>query len=101
MFKINYTLIVFLTFLFLTNCQTVKNKTDKIIEKENIKLSKFIGRPSSELNKNLGEPDESFKNEIGNFIFIYNTKKYGISCKRSFEVNSNSIVIGFVSKGCF
>ena len=28
-------------------------------------------------------------------------KKYGISCKRSFEVNSNSIVIGFVSKGCF
>ena len=53
------------------------------------------------LSKNLGEPDESFKNEIGNFIFIYNTKKYGISCKRSFEVNSNSIVIGFVSKGCF
>ena len=88
------------TFLF-SGCQTVKNKTDKIIEKENNKLSKFIGRPSSELNKNLGEPDESFKNEIGNFIFIYNTKKYGISCKRSFEVNSNSIVIGFVSKGCF
>ena len=32
---------------------------------------------------------------------IYNKKKYGILCERRFEVNSNSIVIGFVSNGCF
>ena len=33
--------------------------------------------------------------------FVYNTKKYGIPCERRFEIDSNSIVIGFVSNGCF
>ena len=49
----------------------------------------------------LGKPDEDFKNDKGNLELIYNTKKYGILCKRKFEVDSNSIVIGFVSTGCF
>ena len=49
----------------------------------------------------LGKPDEDFKNAKGNFEFIYNTKKYGILCERRFEVDSNSIVVGFVSNGCF
>ena len=31
----------------------------------------------------------------------YTTKMYGIPCDRRFEINSNSIVIGFVSNGCF
>ena len=38
---------------------------------------------------------------ILNFEFIYNTKKYGIPCERRFEINSDSVVIGFVSNGCF
>ena len=50
---------------------------------------------------NLGKPDEDFKNEKGNLQFVYNTKKYGIPCERRFEINSSSIVIGFVSNGCF
>ena len=50
---------------------------------------------------NLGTADEKFKNEKGNFEYVYNTKKYGILCERRFEVNSNLIVIGFVSNGCF
>jgi len=88
------------TFLF-SGCQTVKNKTDKIVEKENQKLSKFIGKSSNELRLNLGEPDEDYKNEKGNLEIIYKTKKYGIPCERRFELNSNSVVIGFVSNGCF
>ena len=50
---------------------------------------------------NLGKPDEDFKNEKGNLELVYNTKKYGILCERRFEVDSNLIVIGFVSNGCF
>jgi hypothetical protein len=87
--------------ILLISCQSIKEKTDSVVEKENQKLSKFIGKSSSDLQKDLGKPDEDFKNEKGNFIFVYNTKKYGISCKRRFEINSNSVVIGFTSKGCF
>ena len=94
-------LVILLTFFFIIGCQTVKKKTDEIVDKENKKLSEFIGKLSIELNKSLGEPDENFKNESGNFVFVYKNKKYGILCERSFEINSQSIVIGFVSKGCF
>ena len=84
-----------------TGCQTIKEKTDAIVEKENQKLSKYIGKSSSVLQMDLGKPDEDFKNEKGNLEFVYNTKKYGILCERRFEIDSNSIVIGFVSNGCF
>ena len=93
-------LSVFLIFSLLS-CQTIKQKTDAIVEKENKKLSTFIGKSSQNLKSSLGSPDEDFKNEKGNLVFIYNTKKYGIPCERRFELNTDSIVIGFVSNGCF
>jgi hypothetical protein len=99
--KIKLFLIVSITFLMVTGCQTIKEKTDSIVEKENEKLSKYISKPASVLQMDLGKPDEDFKNAKGNFEFIYNTKKYGIPCERRFEINSDSIVIGFVSNGCF
>ena len=92
--------LIFLLF-FLTSCQTIKDKTDAIVEKENAKLSEYIGKTSSNLQMDLGKPDEDFKNEAGNLELVYNTKKYGILCERRFEVDSNSMVIGFVSNGCF
>ena len=92
--------MLFLTFTLLA-CQTVREKTNAIVEKENQKLTKYIGRPSSELKLDLGKPDEDYKNEKGNFELVYKTKKYGILCERKFELNSNFIVIGFVSNGCF
>ena len=90
-----------LVLTLIGSCQTIKQKTDAIIEKENIKLSQYIGKTSSNLQMNLGKPDEDFKNEKGNLEFVYNTKKYGIPCERRFEIDSSSIVIGFVSNGCF
>ena len=92
--------IIFLL-IFLTSCQTVKQKTDAIVEKENLKLSQYIGKSISNLKMDLGKPDEDFKNGKGNLELVYNSKKYGIVCERRFEVDSNSIVIGFVSNGCF
>jgi len=87
--------------LMATGCQTIKDKTDAIVEKENEELSQYIGKPASVLQIELGKPDEDFKNTKGNFELIYNTRKYGILCERRFEINSNKIVIGFVSNGCF
>ena len=96
--------LIFISLFFLilvSGCQTIKQKTDVIVEKENNKLSKYIGKTSSNLQIDLGKPDEDFKNEKGNLELVYNTKKYGIPCERRFEIDSNSIVIGFVSNGCF
>ena len=99
--NIKIILIVFVFSMFLTGCQTVKEKTDYIVKKENEKLSKLIGKSSSELQMELGKPDEDFKNAKGNIEFVYNTKKYLIPCERRFEINPEKIVIGFVSNGCF
>ena len=99
--KLNLFLISFFFLLMTTGCQTIKDKTDAIIEKENEKLSKYISKPASVLQMELGKPDEDFKNAKGNYELIYNTKKYGIPCERRFEINPEKIVIGFVSNGCF
>ena len=97
-----------ITFLFgivflvsLSNCQTIKQKTDEIVKKENKKLSQFIGQPISELKIVMGKPTSVSKSETGSKLLIYNTKKYGIPCERKFEINNNDMVIGFQSKGCF
>ena len=99
--KLRFFLITILFVNLLTGCQTVKEKTDNIVLKENKKLSEFIGKSLSELKMELGKPDEDFKNAKGNLEVIYNTKKYLIPCERRFEINSDNIVIGFVSNGCF
>ena len=59
----------------------------------------------NELKIKLGNPTEDFKNELGNKILIYKTKKYGIPCDRKFEINDkNEIIISFMlfmsSSGC-
>ena len=94
-------ILFLLIFNFLIGCQTVKEKTDEIVKKENEKLSTFIGKPVSNLKSELGISDEDFLNESGNKVVIYKTRKYGISCERKFEIDGNEIVIGFISKGCF
>ena len=99
--KLKFILISLLLLTLVASCQTIKDKTDAIVEKENAKLSEYIGKTSSNLQMELGKPDEDFKNDKGNLELVYNTKKYGILCERRFEVDSNSMVIGFVSNGCF
>jgi len=99
--KIKLSIVGVILIFSLLSCQTIKQKTDAIVEKENKKLSAFIGKSSQDLKISLGSPDEDFKNEKGNLVLVYNTKKYGIPCERRFEVNTKSVVIGFISNGCF
>ena len=99
--KLKFIFISLFFLILVAGCQTIKDKTDAIVEKENSKLSEYIGKTSSNLQMELGKPDEDFKNDKGNLELVYNTKKYGILCERRFEVDSKSMVIGFVSNGCF
>ena len=92
--------LIFLLIL-ISGCETVKNKSDEIIKKENKKLSQFIGQPFSELKIIMGKPDDEGVSETGSKLLIYKKKKYGILCERKFEVDNNEMIIGFRSKGCF
>ena len=92
--------LFFLLFVF-SGCQTIENKSEKIIKKENEKLSKFIGQPETELKIVMGSPSTETKDNKGAKILVYKSKKYGITCERKFEVNDDNMIVGFTSKGCF
>ena len=91
---------VFLISILLTSCQTIKEKSDAIAEKENREYGKLVGKNITELKIELGNPTEDFINEIGNKVLIYKSKKYAIPCDRKFEVDKNNIIISFTSSGC-
>jgi hypothetical protein len=95
----NFILIISISFI-LSGCQTIKEKSDSVAEKENKNYGKFVGKEINELKMELGKPTEDFIGEKGNKIFLFKSKKYGISCERKFEVNQNNIIISFTSSGC-
>jgi len=98
--KIIYTYCVVVLFI-LTGCQTVSDKSQEAIKKENDKLSKFLQQPESELKIVMGEPDNIVYDDKGSKFFVYTKKKYNITCERKFEINQNKMIVGFTSKGCF
>ena len=95
-------LVTLIAILFLTTaCQTIKNKTDEVAEKENKKYGLFVGEDVNKMKLELGAPNEDMVNDTGNEDLIYKTKKYGVPCERSFEVNASGTFIAFSSSGCF
>ena len=93
-------LIIISIFVFFSGCKTIQEKSDAIIEKENKKYGQLVGKELNDLKINLGNPTEDFINEIGNKVFLYKSKKYGIPCERKFEINQNNIIKSFTSSGC-
>ena len=71
--------------MLLSGCQTIENKSQNAIKQENEKLSKFLQQPESELKIVMGEPNEITYNDQGSKFFIYNKKKYNISCERGLK----------------
>ena len=59
----------------LSSCQTIENKSQQALKKENEKLSKFLQQPESELKIVMGEPDEITYDDKGSKLFIYISKK--------------------------
>ena len=97
-FKSIFTILLIL--ILFSGCQTIKNKSDEVAERENEKFGLFVGKDVNEMRMELGSPKEDFIGENGNEILVYKTKKYGIPCERKFEVNSNGIIVGCSSSGC-
>ena len=99
--KFRFIVYLFSILMLFSGCETIKKKSDEIAEKENERLSLFMGKNSDDLKSELGNPTDDFINENGNEILVYKTKKYGIPCERKFEVDTNNIIVGFTSSGCF
>ena len=99
--KIIYTFFIVVSLFMITGCQTIENKSQTAIKKENEKLRKFLQQPESELKIVMGEPDEIAYDDKGGKFFIYSKKKYNITCERKFEIDQNKMIVGFTSKGCF
>ena len=98
--KLKNFLIIISIFLIFSGCQTIKEKSDAVAEKENKKYGQFVGKEVNKLKIELGNPTEDYVNEVGNKVFVYKTKKYGITCERKFEINKNNIIESFTSSGC-
>ena len=58
------------------------------------------GSSKNDLKSELGSRTGDYVSEVGNEVFIYKTKKYGIPCERKFEINKNNIIESFTSSGC-
>ena len=98
--KPRFIVILFSLLVILSSCQTIKNKSDEVAEKENERFGQFVGKQVDELRMELGAPTEDFINEVGNETLVYKTKKYGIPCERKFEINASGTIVGFSSSGC-
>ena len=99
--KIIYTSFVVIFLFIFSGCQTIENKSENAIKKENEKLSKFLQQPETELIIVMGEPDSIIKDDKGSTFLVYTKKKYNITCERKFEIDQNKMIVGFTSKGCF
>ncbi len=98
--KFRFVIILFSILLLASSCQTIKKKSDEVVEKENEKFGLFVGKSVSDLRMEIGAPSGDYISENGNEILVYKTKKYGIPCERKFEINSNGTVVKFSSSGC-
>ena len=85
-------IVFFISFLFV-GCQTIKEKSDAVAEKENKEYGSLVGKTLNELKIELGNPTEDFLNEAGNRVLIYKSKKFGIPCDRKFELDRNNTII--------
>mgnify|MGYP004007738263 FL=1 len=71
MLSCNMKIIFIIILIFLANsCQTIENKSEKIVKIENEKLSKFLQQPESELKIVMGEPNKITHNDKGSKFLI-------------------------------
>ena len=98
--KLRILILSFFALIFFSGCQTIKNKSDEVAERENEKFGQFVGKQVFEIKSELGVPTDDYIDELGNETLVFKTKKYGIPCERKFIINSNSVIIGFSSSGC-
>ena len=64
----------------LSGCQTISTKADKVIQKEEQELTKWIGKTELELTSSLGKPDRIDFENSGHRNYVYTSQKLKIKC---------------------
>ena len=72
--KIKFAITLISILILTAGCQTIQNKTDEVVEKENKKYGLFVGGDVNKMRLELGAPSEDIINSIGNEVLIYKTK---------------------------
>ena len=101
MLKIKFVVLILLSTLLFSSCQTVSEKIDEKTTLEKKELSRWLNKTESELKIQYGKPDKVELLKTRNRNYIYISEKLKIKCERKFEINTNNVVIGFSSKNCF
>ena len=101
MLKIKFVVLILLSTLLFSSCQTVSEKIDEKTTLEKKELSRWLNKTESELKIQYGKPDKVEFLKTRNRNYIYISEKLKIKCERKFEINTNNVVIGFSSKNCF
>ena len=91
--KFKIIIVGILSLILLNSCQTIKNKSDEVAERENEKFGQFVGKQASEIKSELGVPTDDYIDELGNETLVFKTKKYGIPCERKFTINTNGTIL--------
>ena len=84
--KIISTFFIVPFLLMFFGCQTIENKSQSVIKKENEKLSKFLQQPESELKIVMGEPDNIIKNDKGTTFLVYKKKNIILPVKENLKL---------------
>ena len=99
--KFRNILIIITATLLLLSCQAVTKKIDEKTKKEEMELNKWLNQPEHELKIVFGKPDKIELKDNMTKHYFYISEKLKIKCERRFEINSNNVITGFISKNCF
>ena len=89
--KFKIIIIGIISIILLNGCQTIKNKSDEVAERENEKFGQFVGKQVSEIKSELGVPTDDYIDELGNETLVFKTKKYAQAQKKVLTSDSSNL----------
>jgi len=93
-------ILSFFLIALLSNCETIDKKVTEKTDRENEKLSKYLGLTSEAVKKDFGEPSKIIL-ETPYKVYLFSKTNMLITCTREFFINPKTDVVEkFKSQNC-
>ena len=93
-------ILSFFLIALLSNCETIDKKVTEKTDRENEKLSKYLGLTSQAVKKDFGEPNKIIL-ETPYKVYLFSKTNMLITCTREFFINPKTDVVEkFKSQNC-
>ena len=93
-------ILSFFLIALLSNCETIDKKVTEKTDRENEKLSKYLGLTSEAVKKDFGEPNKIIL-ETPYKVYLFRKTNMLITCTREFFINPKTDVVEkFKSQNC-